>query len=364
MISRVESSAVIAPGSLILVTGANGYLGCRFSNTLIQQGYKVRGVVRDKTRCAHVQEFFDTKYGPKGHFEMVEVADLTAEGAFQEVVKGCSGFVHFAVDNSFSPDPEVIVNGSVALTMRALEAAANEPGMKRFVLTSSYITACQYRMNEVYDVTQDSWNRGFVEKAWAPPPYTQERALFTYGAAKVQCEEAMWKFMADRKPSFVANAVLPDFVTGASMPHAKPNVGPMSFALEALWSGGDSWKFLGPQWMIDAEDTSLLHLGALLHPDYKNERIFGCAHHKNWSDWIARLRIMYPEHSFPGKTHHLPFSPVQSDTFKPTDPPEKEDKNMENIVDQSRAEDLLRWFGRDGFRPMQDSIKDVFDTMK
>jgi nucleoside-diphosphate-sugar epimerase len=208
--------------------------------------------------------------------------------------------VHFAVDNSFAPDPEVVVKGSVALTMRALEAAAKEPGLKRFVLTSSYITACQYRMGEVYQVTQDTWNDDFVARAWALPPDAPDRSLCTYGAAKVECERAMWSFVKENKPSFVANAVLPDFVTGASMPHAKPNVGPMSFALEALWSGGESWKFLGPQWMIDAEDTSLLHLGALLHPEYHGERIFGCAHRKNWTDWIARLRKMYPNHQFPG----------------------------------------------------------------
>ncbi|KNG49345.1 aldehyde reductase [Stemphylium lycopersici] len=344
MLQQFEPAAVIPAGSLILVTGANGYLGCRFSNTLIQQGYKVRGVVRDLERCEHVKAFFGKRYGNDGRFEMVQVPDLTADGAFDAAVKGCAGFVHFAVDNSFVPDPEVVVKGSIALTMRALEAAANEPGLKRFVLTSSYITACQYRMGEVYQVTQDTWNDDFVTKAWALPPDAPDRSLCTYGAAKVECEKAMWNFVKEKKPNFVANAVLPDFVTGASMPHAKPNVGPMSFALEALWSGGESWKFLGPQWMIDAEDTSLLHLGALLHPEYQGERIFGCAHRKNWTDWITRLRKMYPNHQFP-------------------DPPKEEGENMEKIVNQPRAEALLQWAGKAGFRPMEESIKEVFDTM-
>lgn len=291
-----------------------------------------------------MKAFFGKNYGNDGRFEMIQVPDLTSDGAFDAAVKGCAGFVHFAVDNSFVPDPEVVVKGSIALTMRALEAAAKEPGLKRFVLTSSYITACQYRMGEVYQVTQDTWNDDFVAKAWALPPDAPDRSLCTYGAAKVECEKAMWNFVKDKKPNFVANAVLPDFVTGASMPHAKPNVGPMSFALEALWSGGESWKFLGPQWMIDAEDTSLLHLGALLHPGYRGERIFGCAHRKNWADWITRLRKMYPNHQFP-------------------DPPKEEGENVENIVDRPRAEALLQWAGKAGFRPMEESIKEVFDTM-
>ena len=58
---------------------------------------------------------------------------------------------------------------------------------------------------------------------------------------------------------------------------------------------------LYPQYMIDAKDTALLHVGALIHPDYKSERVFGYAHRKTWTDWIARLKKLYPEHEFPGQ---------------------------------------------------------------
>lgn len=88
MSQRFEPAAVIPVGSLILVTGTNRYLGCRFSNTLIQQGYRVRVVVRDLERCEHVKSFFGKKYGPDGRFEMVQVPDLTADGAFDVAVKG------------------------------------------------------------------------------------------------------------------------------------------------------------------------------------------------------------------------------------------------------------------------------------
>jgi len=90
MSQRFEPAAVIPAGSLILVTGANGYLGCRFSNTLIQQGYKVRGVVRDLERCEHVKAFFGKNYGNDGRFEMIQVPDLTSDGAFDAAVKGRS----------------------------------------------------------------------------------------------------------------------------------------------------------------------------------------------------------------------------------------------------------------------------------
>lgn len=45
------------------------------------------------------------------------------------------------------------------------------------------------------------------------------------------------------------------------------------------------------------------------------------------------------------------------------DPPKEEGENVENIVDRPRAEALLQWAGKAGFRPMEESIKEVFDTM-
>lgn len=171
---------MILPGLTILVTGANGYLGCRLSNILIKRGYGVRGVVRNKERCQHIQDFLDQKYGTEGQFELFEVLDLTKQGGpltmplrvSRSVLcstlssmltrAGCAGFVHLAVDNGFSPDTTVVVDGSVALTLRALEAAASERGLRCFVLKLSYIAACQYHMNEAYDIKQASWNDDYV----------------------------------------------------------------------------------------------------------------------------------------------------------------------------------------------------------
>lgn len=80
-------SPVIAPGSLVLVTGANGYIGSHVASQLIQAGYRVRGTVRDKAKTAWLQELFDKKYG-EGKFESVIVEDMGKRGAFDEACKG------------------------------------------------------------------------------------------------------------------------------------------------------------------------------------------------------------------------------------------------------------------------------------
>lgn len=80
-------SPVIAPGSLVLVTGANGFIASHIADQLIQAGYRVRGTVRDTSRTAWLNELFDKRYG-EGKYESVTVEDMGKPGAFDEACKG------------------------------------------------------------------------------------------------------------------------------------------------------------------------------------------------------------------------------------------------------------------------------------
>lgn len=77
----------IPPGSTVLVTGANGFIGSHVADQLIQAGFLVRGTSRDTTKTAWMTEMFDKKYG-KGKFEAVVVKDMAENGAFDEACKG------------------------------------------------------------------------------------------------------------------------------------------------------------------------------------------------------------------------------------------------------------------------------------
>lgn len=80
-------SPVIAPGSTVLVTGANGFVGAHVTDHLLQQGYKVRGTVRDASKHQWLADRFLQQYG-KDKFELVTVKDMREPGAFDDAVSG------------------------------------------------------------------------------------------------------------------------------------------------------------------------------------------------------------------------------------------------------------------------------------
>ncbi|KAI3532922.1 NAD dependent epimerase/dehydratase [Colletotrichum filicis] len=78
-------------GSLILVTGANGYIGSHTINVLLGLGYRVRGTVRSEKPW--LSEFFHSKYD-KDAFELVLVPNLEDEEALGKAMAGVSGVAH------------------------------------------------------------------------------------------------------------------------------------------------------------------------------------------------------------------------------------------------------------------------------
>ncbi len=80
---------VIPQGSIILVTGVNGFIGSHVADQLIQAGYIVRGTTRNIAKTAWLKDMFDTKYG-RGKFDAVVVEDMAEPRAFEEACKGPS----------------------------------------------------------------------------------------------------------------------------------------------------------------------------------------------------------------------------------------------------------------------------------
>ncbi|KAI0206086.1 hypothetical protein F4808DRAFT_447937 [Astrocystis sublimbata] len=210
----------IPPGSTVLVTGCNGFIGSHVTNQFLQHGFRVRGTVRDAGKDAWMTTLFDTKYG-LGRFEFFPVPDMAVPGAFDEAMRGVSAVVHTASILTLSHDPNEVIPVAVQFALNALEAAYKEPSTTRFVYCSSSTAAVMAEVGQPgVVVTEATYNEDAVRAAWAPPPYTPDRAHAVYSASKTQVEQAVWKYYRDNahlRPDMVVNTVLPDMTLGKSL---------------------------------------------------------------------------------------------------------------------------------------------------
>lgn len=78
---------VLPKGSLILVTGINGFAASHVANELLQRGYRVRGTARNEQKGSYMSDMYQKLYGTDA-FEPVVVPDLNIAGALDEAVKG------------------------------------------------------------------------------------------------------------------------------------------------------------------------------------------------------------------------------------------------------------------------------------
>ncbi|OGM42959.1 aldehyde reductase II [Aspergillus bombycis] len=335
----------IPTGSLVVVTGANGFIASHVVDQLLQQGYHVRGTVRNAAKSSWLNSYFSAKYG-SGRFSLAEVPDMSHEGAFDEVVKGAAGIAHVATPVMQFYDPNIAVPMAVNGTVNILAAAAAEPTVRRVVITSSSTAAASPQPNKVFTMDEKTWNETAVKAAWAPPPYEgSQRLLDVYSASKTQAEQAAWTFMEDHKPDFVLNTVLPNVNMGTILSPEHQGYPSTDGWIKAVWDGfpgeeGQALKYNPPQYYINVQDAARVHVAALIYPDVQNERLFAFAHPYSWNDILAILRRLYPQQTFIDDIPNL-----------------GEDKS---IVANQRAEELLkRMSGLSAWTSLEQSVQDA-----
>ncbi|KAI0023480.1 aldehyde reductase [Xylariomycetidae sp. FL0641] len=328
----------IPKGSTVLITGGNGFIGSNIADQFLKLGYKVRGTTRSPEKNAWLKDLFDRKYGP-GNFEFAEVADMSVDGAFTEAVKGVSAVVHTATNYTMNPNPHEVVPGSIQGTLEILRAAAASPSVARFVLTSSSASALIPKPDDPVTVTAETWNHAIVDFAYRDPPYEPARAYPVYAASKTLAEQEAWRFVRERKPAFVLNAVLPNINFGASLDPVHQGHPSTSGMLAELFRGNiEPLAGLPAQYFVDVQDDALLHVAAAIHPGVASERIFAFAAPENGNTLLAILRRLYPGRTFPADF--------------------QAEQDLSDVVPRARAEALLRDMGKaDGWTSLEESVR-------
>lgn len=341
MMASIHNRA-IPEGSLVVVSGVNGFIASHVVDQLLLAGYRVRGTVRSLKRASWVKEYFDNKYGA-GKIELAEVPEMGCPSAFDEVVGGAAGIIHVATPVMQSLDPNKAVPTVVSGAINILSAAAKEASIKRVVLTSSSTAASAPKPNLRFVIDENTWNHEDVEAAWKPPPYEGvARKLAVYSASKMQSEQAAWKWMKENSPKFILNTILPNANMGLVLDPEHQGTPSTVGWLKALWNGFEGQEDLQdnpPQYYINVQDNARVHVAALIFPDVNNERLFTFAHPYNWNDILAIFRELDPKHKFIDDLPDL-------------------GRDLSKVANE-RAEELLRRFDRPDWTSLKDSVREA-----
>ncbi|WP_313670605.1 aldehyde reductase [Sandarakinorhabdus sp.] len=239
----------------VLVTGANGFIASHITKLLLEQGFAVRGTVRNPSNLEAVG--FLKALPSAGNLELVS-ADLNDEGAFSSYTEDVDYVIHAA--SPFFIDVEDVerdlVRPAVRGTVSALEAAAKSTRVKRVILTSSMAAVTDAPDDRV--LTEADWN----EKSSA------KRNPYYY--SKTQAERAAWAFINRDNIGFDLVVINPFMVAGPSLSTGISTSNQLFIDI----ANGQYPALMALNWgFVDVRDVAQAHVRAMTAPNAKGRYI-------------------------------------------------------------------------------------------
>jgi nucleoside-diphosphate-sugar epimerase len=253
--------------SLILVTGASGFVATHVISVFLAAGYRVRGTVRSEAKAKSTAAIFP-QYTSQLSF--VIVPDISTPNAFDEAVKGVDGVIHTAspfvlnVKDNKTDLLDPAINGTLNI-LNAVHQYA--PTVKRVVITSSFASILDLSKGNRpgYTYTDADWNPATYDEALA-----SSDGAFVYCASKKLAEEAAWSFVRTKSPGFSLATICPPMVYG-------PAIQPVESLKSLNTSSEDIYRFMNGStekvglngfWAYaDVRDVAQAHLKAFEHKD-------------------------------------------------------------------------------------------------
>ncbi|KAK3365605.1 hypothetical protein B0T24DRAFT_682697 [Lasiosphaeria ovina] len=306
MASKITlSNPSIPPGSLILVTGANGLIASHAADQLLAAGYRVRGAVRSAAKSSYLTELFAARHGQHPQsprlFELVEVPDVTVPGAWDAAVRGVAGIAHVVGAVEMSPqDADAAAAAELKWQVALLEAAAREDSVKSFALTASAWAAWTpdaARRGVVLGA--DSWNDEAVALARDASVPPQAKGMAGFMAVKTLVERGVWEWVRRTRPAFAFNTLLLDTVIGEVLDPRHQGIPSTAGMVHWVWEGKHAaiLDSMAPQWHVDCRDAGRLFVAVLASsPLVDRERVFVFGARYSWRRVWEVLRTLYPDH--------------------------------------------------------------------
>jgi nucleoside-diphosphate-sugar epimerase len=144
-------SSIIGPAEPILVTGAAGFIGAKVVEHLLEQGFQnIRCFVRSSSASGTLEDLRRGEH--KSSIELIN-GDLLSREDCERAAKGVAVIYHLAAGRGAKSFPDAFLN-SVVTTRNLLEAARQQPTLKRFVNISSFsVYSTRHKTAGVLDET-------------------------------------------------------------------------------------------------------------------------------------------------------------------------------------------------------------------
>ncbi|GMK53594.1 hypothetical protein CspeluHIS016_0101800 [Cutaneotrichosporon spelunceum] len=277
----------IPPGSLVLVTGASGFIAVHTIKTLLDSGYAVRGTVRSQAKGDYLADLFKASKAP---FEYVIVEDIVQPGAFDEAVTGVAGVAHTASPFHFRVnDPQQLIEPAVKGTLGVLESIQKN---------NSCASIMDDNAPKPHVRTEKDWNETSIKNV--EEQGCDARPIDMYRASKTLAERAFWKFIDDKKPNWDGATICPPMVYGPILQQVSSTSELNTSNANVLdWLTGNKAESDIPDvatfnW-VDVRDVALAHVRALTVPEAGGERFIVGAGPGSPNDLVLSFERHFPE---------------------------------------------------------------------
>ncbi|KAG8525258.1 uncharacterized protein KY384_008902 [Bacidia gigantensis] len=288
-----------APTSLVLVTGATGFIGYRTLIEALKAGHRVRAAVRNENGIQKIKAASSTR-PYLSQLEFTLVPDILKEDAYYEAVKGVDSVIHLASPTTNLPTTpteetydEWLLQPAVRGTLNMLEAASKySPTTKRIVITASIVSIIEWP--EMFMETGSVFN----EQSRTGPASKPYGGLFAaYGAGKVATLNATEQYIRTQRPHFEVNHIGPGFVIG------KNELATKRADILASTNGAALGPILGsaagptPSTSVFVNDVARMHVLAL-DPKVAGGQLFlGVSENSNtkWEDAFDIVKKQFPK---------------------------------------------------------------------
>jgi dihydroflavonol-4-reductase len=197
-----------------LVIGANGFLGSHVTRQLVADGHEVRAMVREGANTRSIGDLELTRF----------LGDVFDTAVLREAMDGVDDVYYCVVDTrAWLRDTSPLFRTNVEGLRSVLDVAVAQPGLRRFIFTSTYTTVGR--------------RRGHVA---TEEDTTGSRGVSDYVRSRVQAENLVMRYVADCGLPAVAMCVSTTYGSGdwGRTPHgafiAGAVFGKLPFTMEGI----------------------------------------------------------------------------------------------------------------------------------